>query len=96
MTSLSAGASIRVRAVDIDYQRTAAYRNLVVIKAETATLLLDKSSGNQYLKLTFSRRFVATAWVVDVAYDVMRSGFSAFHESPEQSAATQTGASGGA
>ena len=29
--------------------------------------------------MVFSRRFVATVWVDDVNYDVMRSGFAAYN-----------------
>lgn len=87
--SLQSGAFVKIRAIDIDYDRTAAYKNIAVIRAETATTMVDKASGRKYVNLTFSRGFVATAWTDDVDYDVMRSGFSAFHP-PNQSAEQST------
>jgi hypothetical protein len=74
--TLASGAWAKFRAIDIDYDRTAAYANTVVVKAETAITSADKKS----LTLTFSRGFVATVWAADVDYDVMRSGFAAYHD----------------
>jgi hypothetical protein len=51
----------------------------VVVKAETVTTMTDKATGRKYLNLTFPLRGVATAWVEDIDYDVMRSGFAAYH-----------------
>jgi hypothetical protein len=63
---LASGATIRLRARDIDYERTGAYKNRIIIKAETSTSMVEKDSGRRYLNLTFSNRFVATAWEDDV------------------------------
>lgn len=78
--ALQSGASVKLRAIDVDYDRTAAYLHDVVIKAQTATPMTDKATGRPYLNMTFSRTFFATAWVVDVDYEVMRSGFSAYDD----------------
>jgi hypothetical protein len=74
--TLASGAWAKFRAIDIDYDRTAAYANTVVVKAETAITSADKKS----LTLRFSRGFVATVWAADVDYDVMRSGFAVYHD----------------
>ncbi len=81
--TLASAATIRLRATDIDYERTAAYKNTAVIKAETVTAKTDPRSGLKYLDLSFSRRFTATAWDADVDHEVMRSGFAAYHKKTE-------------
>lgn len=77
--TLASSATIRLRATDIDYERSAAYKNTAVITAETVTARTDPKSGRRYVELRFSRRFTATAWDTDVDHEVMRSGFAAFH-----------------
>src|SRR5450759_441374 len=76
--SLPSGAWIRLRAVDIDYDRTAVYTKMVDVKADTATKMTDRASGREYLNITFSRAFGATAWVTDVDYQVMNEAFLAY------------------
>jgi non-canonical (house-cleaning) NTP pyrophosphatase len=79
---LASGNSVKIRATDIDYDRTSAYTNVVVIKPESAITMTDKASGRKYLNLTFSRRFVATAWLEDIDYDVVSARFPAYRPPP--------------
>jgi hypothetical protein len=72
--TLASGAWIKLRARDIDYDRTAAYAHRVIIKAETARVM-TANGGRKYMNLTFGPTFVATAWLEDVDRDEMRTGF---------------------
>jgi hypothetical protein len=73
--TLASGAWMKIRATDVDYDRSAAYRNLIVVKADGVLHAPDKKS----VTLTFSRGFLAAVWVSDIDYDVMRGGFAAYH-----------------
>jgi hypothetical protein len=73
--TLASGAWVKIRAIDIDYDRTAVYSQTVIVKASSVLTSADKKS----VTLTFSRGFLAAVWVVDIDYDIMRSGFSAYH-----------------
>lgn len=96
--TLESGAWIRLRALDIDYERTIAYKNRVIINAETATPMAANETGRKYLNLTFSNRFVATAWEDDVDSDEARKGFPIYNShlhgrgGPTQTAAPSQGA----
>lgn len=84
--TLESGAWVRLRATDIDWERTAAYNNVVVVRAETVSERIDPATQSKYLNLTFPGRFFATVWKVDVDYDVMRSGFAAYHSARDGAA----------
>jgi hypothetical protein len=73
--TLASGAYIRVRAQDIDYDRTAAYTNRIVVGAWSATERADKASGRKYIDMAFANRYVATAWLDDVDVEEARKGF---------------------
>jgi len=72
--TLASGAWIKLRPVDIDYDRTAAYTDRVIIKAATAREM-TANGGWKYMNFTFGPTFVATAWLEDVDWDEMRVGF---------------------
>jgi TonB family protein len=71
--TLASGAWIKLRVIDVDHDRTAAYTDRIIIRAATATEM-TASAGRKYVNLTFGL-FVATAWVEDVDWDEMRVGF---------------------
>lgn len=73
--TLDSGAFIRVRAIDIDYDRTAAYTNRVILKPTSVVTALDGKSQT----LEFSRGWIAPVWVIDLDADVVASGFAAYH-----------------
>lgn len=64
--TLTSGAWIKVRALDIDYEITSAYKKLVVVKALSAMPMSARDSGRRYMEMVFSNRFTATAWLDDV------------------------------
>ena len=78
--TLNSGAFIKLRAGDIDYEKTAAYTDRVIITPNTATEMVDKASGRKYLNLTFNAGFVATAWLEDVDFDEVRSNSPTYAE----------------
>jgi hypothetical protein len=78
--TLNSGAVIKLPAADIDYEKTAAYTNRVIITPNTATEMEDKASGRKYLNLTFEAGFVATAWLDDVDFDEVRNNFPTYSQ----------------
>lgn len=73
--NLASGAFIKLRAQDIDYDKTDAYKNRVIIVAQQITPMVAKDSGRKYQNLVFTNRFVATAWDDDIDFEEMRSAF---------------------
>jgi hypothetical protein len=76
--TLKSGAFIKLPAGYIDYERTAAYHDRAVVKADTARVMNDPSSGHGYWNMTFGPHFVATAWVEDVDQDEMNNGLPTY------------------
>lgn len=68
---LASGATIRLRAQDIDYRKTGSSADRVFIQPVTFTQMSDGSTGRAYMNLTFADRYWVTAWQDDVAYDAM-------------------------
>lgn len=68
---LASGATIRLRATDIDYERTATDRTRVVLQPVGFTQM-TAGDGRQYMNLTFSSGYAVTAWREDIDYDAMR------------------------
>lgn len=66
--TLASGAWIKLRAVDVDHERTPAVPNRVVIKPTTSTTMTT-SGGRKYVNFTFGPTFAATAWFEDVDWD---------------------------
>ena len=69
--TLASGAWIKLRAVDVDHDRTAAHTDRVIIKATTSTQMTT-GAGRKYMNFTFGPTFVATAWYEDVDWDETR------------------------
>lgn len=80
--TLDSGAWAKIRAVDIDWPRTNAYTNVVVVLAKTIVVAPDKQSETLFFPLGPS----APVWMRDVDMDVMRSGFAAYRAVTQQSA----------
>ena len=78
--TLKSGALIKLRAADIDYGKTVAYTDRVIITPNTATEMVDKASGRKYLNLTFNGGFVETAWLDDVDFDEVRNNFPTYSQ----------------
>lgn len=78
--TLASGAWVKIRATEIDYDRTSAYKRVAVIKAETTNKGIDAATKRDVFTMGFSRRYAATVWLEDVDFDVMRSGFTAYHQ----------------
>ncbi len=73
--NLASGAFFKVRATDIDYEKTSAYKNRVIIVATRMIPMVAKENGRKYQNFVFTNRFVATAWDDDIDFDEMRSAF---------------------
>jgi hypothetical protein len=78
--TLNSGALIKLRAADIDYGKTAAYTDRVIITPNTATEMVDQASGRKYLNLTFNAGFVATVWLDDVDFDEVNNNFPTYSQ----------------
>jgi len=64
--TLESGATLRLRALDIDYDRTSGFKTVVVIKALSATTMTATGGGRKYLNVVFPTNFVATVWLDDL------------------------------
>ena len=78
--TLNSGAVIKLRAADIDYGKTVAYTDRVIITPNTATEMVDQASGRKYLNLTFNAGFVATVWLDDVDFDEVNNNFPTYSQ----------------
>jgi len=64
--TLESGATVRLRAFDIDYDRTSGFKTVVVIKALSAATMTAPGGGRKYLNIVFPANFVATVWLEDL------------------------------
>jgi hypothetical protein len=87
--TLESGATIRLRAQDIDYEKSAAYTNRVIIVAESMTSMAAPGTNRGYKNLVFSNRFVATAWDDDIDLEEMRNAFPVYLVRKQKAAAAQ-------
>jgi len=72
--TLQSGAFVKLRAIDIDYDRTAAYTDRVVVKPTAVRMLLTEKS----MTLVFSRGWLAPVWEADVDAELVRANFPAY------------------
>jgi hypothetical protein len=73
--TLASGAWIKLRATDIDYERTSAYKNRIVVRAERQNEAPDHKS----VTLVFlNGKFIAPVWKSDLDLEEMNAGFPGF------------------
>lgn len=64
--TLKSGASVRLRAEDIDYVKTAQYKDRAIVQANAVTQTADAKTGGQVWVLTCGAHFAVSASVNDI------------------------------